>query len=114
MTVSEMARALELETIVEGDINRQITGGYAGDLLSWVMGKAREGDAWITVMGNLNVIAVAVLADIPCVVLSEGASLDDDAAKRADVECITVLKSNLTTFGLCARLARLLDGGMHD
>lgn len=60
-----------------------MTGGYCGDLLSWVMGRAQEGDAWFTVMGNVNAVAVAVLADTACLVLAEDSPLDDDARQRA-------------------------------
>ena len=35
------------------------------------MGRAQEGDAWFTVMGNVNAVAVAVLADTACLVLTE-------------------------------------------
>ena len=62
MTVAQLQKALSLERLTEGDPDRQVTGGYCGDLLSWVMGRAREGDAWMTVMGNVNAVAVAVLA----------------------------------------------------
>ena len=43
------------------DEEKEITGCYCGDLLSWVMSRAKEGDAWLTVMGNVNAVAVAVL-----------------------------------------------------
>ena len=59
MTVSELSEKMGLETLVPGDPTRRVTGGYTGDLLSWVMARANEGDAWITVLGSINV-AVAV------------------------------------------------------
>ena len=90
MTVEEMARAMQLETLVEGDGARAVTGGYCGDLLSWVMGRVKEGDAWITVMGNVNAIAVATLTDVSCIVLTENASLDADAAQKAEMQGIPV------------------------
>ncbi len=37
MTVSEMASRLGLMPVVEADPQREVTGGYTGDLLSWVM-----------------------------------------------------------------------------
>jgi hypothetical protein len=45
------------------DGEKEITGGYTGDLLSWVMGRASCGNAWITIMSNINIIAVASLLD---------------------------------------------------
>ena len=35
MTVQALARDLELETLAMPDPDAEITGGYAGDLLSW-------------------------------------------------------------------------------
>ncbi|MDD3692578.1 MAG: hypothetical protein PHX02_01560 [Oscillospiraceae bacterium] len=109
MTVSEMANELNLETLVRGDQDRLVAGGYAGDLLSWVMARAHEDDAWFTVMGNLNAVAVAVLVNVSCIVLTENATLDDDAAKRAAVEGVFILRSHESTFSLCAKLGNLLQ-----
>ena len=61
MNVKEFAEKLDLKVLVEGDTEREITGCYIGDLLSWVMGRAPEDSAWLTVMGNINSIAVATL-----------------------------------------------------
>lgn len=63
---------------------RQIEGAYCGDLLSMVMGRAKENDAFVTVMANVNTIAVAVLADVACVILCEGIHFDDMSLTRAE------------------------------
>lgn len=57
---------------------RKIQYGYCGDLLSWVMGRAKSGNAWITIMNNINVVAVASLADVTCVIFAEGTDVPDD------------------------------------
>ncbi len=114
-TVGALAEKMGLETVVEGDSARAVTGGYCGDLLSWVMGRAREGDAWITVMGNVNAVAVAVLADAACILLAEDSSLDDEAKERALVQEVPVLRSGKDAFSLAVELGRLLgepDGGV--
>lgn len=80
MTVEELAQRLELRVAVGGEaLSREVAGGYCGDLLSWVMSRAQSGDVWFTVMGNVNSIAVAMLADVACIVLCEDAPLDEDA-----------------------------------
>ena len=109
MTVAELTAALSLEVLVEGDTSREVTGGYCGDLLSWVMGRAQSGDAWITVMGNVNAIAVCVLADTACMILSDSSPLDEAAKTRAITENIAVLRSESTTYELASALSRLLD-----
>ena len=45
-----------------------ITGGYAGDMLSDVMSSAKSGQAWITIMKHLNIVAVASLVEIPAII----------------------------------------------
>lgn len=91
MTVKEIAEKLGWKLLAgeEGQDN-QAEGCYIGDLLSWVMGRAHAGNVWLTVMGNLNAIAVAALADTSCIVLCEDAALDADAKSRADREGIPV------------------------
>ena len=104
ITVSALAERLGLEKINIGDPDREITAGYVGDLLSWVMGRAPEGGAWITVMTNVNVIAVASLSDVACVILAEGAELDEAALGRAKTEGINVLASSKPAFDLARAL----------
>ena len=88
--------------------DREITGVYIGDLLSWVMGRAQSGDCWMTVMGNINAIAVAVLADCACIVLTENAALDDDARARAEMQEVTILATEENTYSLAVKLGELL------
>ena len=106
MTVKEMSEMLNLKVICMPDGDREVSGGYAGDLLSWVMGRARSGDAWITIMSNLNIIAVAALADPSCIILSEGVVLDEAVRERAENQGVNVLSSELDTFALCALIAK--------
>ena len=73
MTVRELADRLSAEVLSLPDPDREVSGGYAGDLLSWVMGRARAGCCWVTIMTNLNVPAVASLADVACVIIAESA-----------------------------------------
>ena len=58
MTVEQLAKTEGFAPICVPDETREILGGYAGDLLSWVMGRAKEGDAWVTIMSNVNIVAV--------------------------------------------------------
>lgn len=109
MTVAELIKEWDLETVTEGDLSRPITGGYCGDLLSWVMGRAGAGSVWMTVMGNVNAVAVAVLADTACILLTENSPLDEAAKARAEAQGVTVLRSAESTYTLAARLAKRLE-----
>ena len=84
---------------------REIHGVYCCDLLSIVMGRAKADDAWITVMGNINAVAVAVLADVSCIVLSEGMGIDEESIAKAQEQDVCILKSGLPTFELSRKIA---------
>ena len=99
-TVLALADRLGLDKINLADPDREVTAGYVGDLLSWVMGRAPADGAWITVMTNVNVIAVASLSDVACVILAEGAELDEVALGRAKSEGINVLSGKMTAFDI--------------
>ena len=51
---------------------REVRGGYCGDLLSDVMANAPSGSIWLTVQGHLNIVAVALLREMAAVVLTGG------------------------------------------
>jgi hypothetical protein len=109
MTVKQLAERCGFELLVGGAaLEKPVSGGYCGDLLSWVMGRAQNGCAWITVMGNENTIAVAVLAEVACIILAEGAALDEKAASRADENGVAVLKSEKPAFAIALLVAKEL------
>ena len=111
MTVSELAKNLSLE-ILSGDedaLARPVTGGYCGDLLSWVMGRAPSGGVWITIMSNVNVAAVAQLSDVSCVILAEGVSPDAALRNRAEMEGLPLLSSPDPAFSLAGRIFPMIS-----
>lgn len=111
MNIKEFTEKLDLNVLVEGDdLERQITDCYIGDLLSWVMGRAPADCAWLTVMGNINSIAVATLADVSCIVLTENAALDDEAKKKAELHGVTILSTEENSYHTAAKLYELLKG----
>lgn len=89
----------------------RVTGGYVGDLLSWVMTHARAGQAWITIMNDLNIVAVAALARVSCVILAEGVTVSPEVCRRAEEQGVCLLSSSRTAYKLSAALAELLSGG---
>lgn len=108
MTVAEMTERLGLAVFASPDPEREITGGYAGDLLSWVMGRAQAGQAWITIMSNQNVAAVAVLSDVACVVLAEGVKPDPDLLKKARAQGVNLLGTDRSAFDAALALGAAL------
>ena len=82
MTNRELAAALGLRVICPG-AEREIKNVYCGDLLSWVMGRAQQDNVWITIMSNMNIVAVASLSDVSAVILAEGVSLEQNVIDTA-------------------------------
>ena len=110
MTVKQLQEKLELEFLCGEEIaeERNAEGCYCGDLLSWVMSRAKENDVWLTVMGNINSIGVAVLTDVACIVLTEKASLDEDAKKRALENDVIILTTSKNAYQVAAEISKLI------
>lgn len=108
MTVKEIIQNLNLNILVEGDLDREVTDCYIGDLLSWVMGRAPGDSAWLTVMGNINSIAVATLADVSCIVLVENAALDAEAKTKAEIHDVTILQTEENSYRLAVKINELI------
>ena len=109
MTVAEAISGLQLERFTAGDAGlvRHISGGYAGDLLSCAMAGANAGEVWVTLQAHRNVVAVAALTDVACVVITEGARPDAETVDSAERSGVTLLGSERDTFAVVAELARL-------
>jgi len=97
------------EILFEGDGARDISKVYCCDLLSIAMGNAPKDGVWVTVMGNRNTLAVAVLADISCIVLAEGATFDESTLEQAKTEGIAVLRTELPVFDIALEIHQLID-----
>lgn len=108
MTVQGLIDAIPLTVFHLDDPDRPVEGGYCGDLLSWVMGRAPAGGAWLTIMSNVNVAAVAALSDTACVVLAEGVIPDPPLLDKARAQGITLLGTDLSVFDCAVRLGGLI------
>jgi len=107
LKISEVFRSLDLEIHVEGDLERALSGGVVGDLLSFVMKVASEGNGWITVQNHVNVAAVAVLKEIPFILLASGRAPSPELVDRCRQEGITLATSTLDAYPLCGKLYEL-------
>ncbi len=111
MNIAMLAERLGARILSGSDeaLSREARGGYCGDLLSWVMGKAREGDVWVTIMSNPNVAAVAHLTGVSCVLLAEGVSPDEGLLGRLQSEDTALLSSDKSAFELCGIIHGLIS-----
>ena len=108
MTVQEFADKLNLKILTGDELEREIKDCYIGDLLSWVMGRAPSDSAWLTVMGNINSIAVATLADVSCIVLVENAPLDANAKQKAEIHGVNILSTAENSYSIAKKLSALI------
>ena len=107
MTVEDLLKN-GFGAVATPETDREITGVYIGDLLSWVMGRAKESDAWITIMSNVNTAAVASLADVSCIILAEGVTLEEDVLKVVKGKQINVILSCLPIYETAVNLSKML------
>lgn len=111
MTVRELMDSGVFGVVNTGSgLDREITKPFCCDLLSIAMGRAPEGCAWVTVMGNMNTLAVASLADAACVIMAEGAVLDEVAKRKAAEQEITVLQTDEPIFEAALAVWQKLQG----
>lgn len=109
MTVNELIGKNVFQVVYAAEDQGAVIGKpFCCDLLSIAMGRAPADCAWVTVMGNLNTLAVASLAEAACVILAEGASLDETASVKAKEQQITILKTDLPIFEAALMIHEML------
>ena len=105
MTLNEVCSELDLK-VKSGSsgLDREVTGGYASDLLSDVIANAREGDIWVTLHRHPNIVAVAVSGALAGIALVGGREPEESTLEKAEKEGVPILMSSLPTFELGAKL----------
>jgi predicted transcriptional regulator len=108
MKLREVVSSLNLGVASASDaLDREITGGYASDLLSCVMARAQEGNIWVTLQAHANIVAVASLLKLAGIIVTEGTRLEAATIEKADEEHIPILTTSLDTFTVVGKLATL-------
>ena len=105
MTAKELTEALELSVLSMPEPDAEVLGAYAGDLLSWVMGRATEGNAWMTIMTNINMVAVASLAGVSLVILCDSSEIEDEVVKTASEKSVNIARTALPMYEMCVKLS---------
>ena len=108
MTIKDLVKNLNGKILTsEYDEKKEIKGGFAGDLLSHCMGKAKTDGAWFTIMNNQNVAAVAVLCEVACVVLCEDIQPDESLKARAEKQGVCLISTPFSVFEACVASSEL-------
>lgn len=109
MKVVDLITPLGLESVSVSDLQREVDGVYTGDLLSWVMGKLKYGNIWVTIMNNVNIIAVATLADASCIILTENSEISQDVIDKAVANGINLFRTTKSSYEICCMLGKILN-----
>ena len=107
MKVQELAAALEAENLTSSvSLEKEVHCGYCCDLLSWVLAHGENGMAWCTVQNHINVVAVAVLMEMSCIILTEGVRPEKATLDKAIEEKMPILATNKTSYEVSVLMGR--------
>ncbi|HJH60528.1 MAG TPA: serine kinase [Bacteroidetes bacterium] len=110
MKVKELVEKLGLKILSgKNGLEREIDGCYISDLLSDVMGNADAGNIWITLQTHKNVMAVASLKELSCIILVKNLEANEDTLKQSNEEEIPILQTSMTTYEIAGRVYNLLN-----
>jgi hypothetical protein len=105
MNLSDLVKEFSLEVKTgRGHLDREVSAGYASDLLSDVLAHADEGTVWVTLHIHQNIVAVASHKDLAGIILVQGRQPEKDTIAKAEEEGIPILVSTLSAFELVGRL----------
>ena len=115
ITLSDVVHTFKLGTACGQEyLNREVTGGYAGDLLSDVLAHAKRGDLWLTRQAHPNIVAVAVVRMLSGIVIINNRQPEEVTVQKAEKEKLPILTSELPAFELAGRLYGYGIKGLHD
>jgi hypothetical protein len=91
----------------ESLLEREVTGGYAGDLLSDVLAHSRQGNIWITLHTHANIVAVASSKELSGIIIVNGRTPDEATLRKAEEENVPLMISSLSTYNMVCQLCEL-------
>ena len=105
MKVNTLLNLSHLDLInTDGNLNNEINGIFACDLLSHVMGHSKEGNLLITVLNNINVLGVTSLLDLCCVIFTHDTEVNEAILKKANELEIPLFVTKLSTAEITIKL----------
>ena len=105
MKLTDLVQNLDLSVkSAREHLDREVTGGYASDLLSDVLANGEPGNLWITLQIHQNIVAVASMKDFAGIILVNSREPEADTVEKAKAENIAIMVTELPTFELIGRL----------
>ncbi len=108
MKVSDLVNKLELK-VFSGEelLEREVSGCYIGDLLSLAMSKVQSANVWVTIQTNINIVAVASLADAGCIIIADGFEPEENTLQKAKIQDAVILGCSLSAYDIVKGLAEM-------
>lgn len=99
MKLTEVVDVLNLKRETKSELSHvEVKHGYVSDLLSDVIANAVEGSIWITLQTHPNIIGVAVLKDIPAIIITGGRKPEDETLRRAEEKGVHIFSTDKNSF----------------
>ena len=98
---------LEVKSGISG-LDKEVSGGYASDLLSDVIANAIKDDIWITLQIHQNIVGVAALKELAGIIIVNGRKPEEETIKKAEKEGIPIIVTELRAFEIIGKLYGML------
>jgi len=106
--LTELIQKLNLNVrSAKAQLDREVTGGYASDLLSDVLAHGEEGNLWITLQIHQNIVGVASMKDLAGIILVNNREPEPETLEKAEAEGLPIMVTEMPTFELVGKLYSL-------
>ena len=111
MKVKEIGEKFPFKILnaAESAMDKNVGSVYCCDLLSIAMSRMSEEAAWVTVMSNMNTLAVASLTDVSCVILAEGVAADEAMLEKAREQEIALFSTELPVYEAAVMIGKCIE-----
>ena len=109
MKLHQIVKELGLEVKSKiSNLDKEVSGGYASDLLSDVIANAKKDNVWITLQIHQNIVGVATLKELTGIIIVNGREPEKETLKKAEKENIPIMVTELPAFEIIGKLYRML------
>jgi serine kinase of HPr protein (carbohydrate metabolism regulator) len=110
MNLKNIITKLQLKILAgQENVDIDVTGGYASDLLSDVIANSQEKNLWITLQTHQNIIAVAKLKDLSGIIIVNNREPGEETVQKAKEEKVPLLCTSLTAYEVAGKLFSLMS-----
>lgn len=105
--IADLIKNCDLSVYSGDNFEEEIKNVYIGDLLSDVMGSAKEDSVWLTVQAHINIIAVANITSTKAIILCNGLDYEKGTKEKAELNDVVLLKSSKNSFETVKKIISL-------